>query len=670
MAGRIEAHFHIFGSLALLSFYRDPKVFIPAVGLTLVDHLFRGVAWPQSVYGVMSSSPLRTIEHGVYIAFETAFLVWGVCQGRNHLWRMSSLQVSLEDQRDRLDERVNQRTAQLAEARDYFASVLDSLDAQICILDSHGTIISTNKAWQNFATNNGATTGRFGSGTNYLQVCRQATGECAAGANRVADAIERVIAGKSRQYVDEYPCQSPTEKRWFQVRICPFSSQQKAAVVVSHVDITDRVLAYESAAEDAQRANDLATIIREAPYEIYLVDCETRTFVEVSQGSCDSLEYDRDELLTMRPHDIRVDIDDGETDQLFETLLRDDTKLIEFTSAHRKKSGKHYPIHVALHAASYRGRPTIVAFITNLTQVHQLEMRLTQAQKLESIGQLAAGIAHEINTPMQCVSSNLSFLAGTQSRVLEVVQLLSDCLSEPNDAWMRQRDRLRDSLDWKRLAHDLRESGEAVDEANEASNRVIEIVRAMKSMCHPGTQDKVVADINQLIRQSTTITRNSWKYAAVVDLDLADDLPPAFCYPAELSQVFINMLVNAADAILETDLAHDGRGLITIRTRQQGENILVEIADNGPGIPEDIGHRIFDPFFTTKEVGKGTGQGLAIAYDIVNRKHNGRVDFVSTPGHGTIFSLTIPHGNQPTAPVGNHLPPTAANFCETPSLVR
>jgi signal transduction histidine kinase len=165
----------------------------------------------------------------------------------------------------------------------------------------------------------------------------------------------------------------------------------------------------------------------------------------------------------------------------------------------------------------------------------------------------------------------------------------------------------------------------------------------MKEFSHPGHEDKVGVDLNNAVCSTMTITRNRWKYVAELELDLDPDLPTLHCVPAELNQVLLNLIVNAADAIADKVGENSGqKGIITVRTRRDDDHVVIVVADTGCGIPDEIRNRIFDPFFTTKEVGKGTGQGLAICYNVIVNKHHGSIDVRSVPGMGTRFIVRIP----------------------------
>jgi signal transduction histidine kinase len=408
--GRIETHFHVFGSLAILAFYRDWRVFIPATVVIAADHLIRGIFWPESVFGVLVASPWRAFEHAGWVVFEDVFLIWG------------------------------------------------------CV-----------------------TTVR--------------------------------------------------------------EMQQSAA---AHADLQASRLAVEE-----------------------IVEFRTRELKERTQ----SLEAE----------------------------------------VNRSKT---------------------------------LELQLLQAQKLESIGQLAAGLAHEINTPMQFVSDNIEYLNECTDQLFKVVNAYQQNLTSVGTpkSWQERCREIDDVIEQNQFDRLRDQIPLAITESIDGIQRVKHIVRAMKEFSHPGGGERIPSDLNRAIESTVTITRNRWKYVAELELDLDPDMPSVWCFPADMNQVFLNLIVNAADAI--ADKVGDGgetMGRITVRSRAAGDKVVIEVEDSGCGIPEPIRNRIFDPFFTTKDVGKGTGQGLAICYNAVVNKHDGSLTVESTPGVGSLFRITVPVA--PASPV-------------------
>jgi signal transduction histidine kinase len=274
-----------------------------------------------------------------------------------------------------------------------------------------------------------------------------------------------------------------------------------------------------------------------------------------------------------------------------------------------------------------------------------MELQLRQAQKLESIGQLAAGIAHEINTPTQYIGDNVRFLQDAFTDLREVnrgfLQLLEAARQGAvSDEVVRELEDQMEDADMEYLAEEI---PRAIAHTLEGVERVTKIVRAMKSFSHPGGEEKTPIDLNKAVESTVTVSRNEWKYHADLVTDLDPALPLVPCLPGELNQVILNLIINAAHAI--ADVVGDGsqgKGTLTVRTRHDGTWAEIRIEDTGGGIPEQVRERIFDPFFTTKPVGKGTGQGLAISRSVIVDQHGGTIYFDTELGRGTSFVVRLP----------------------------
>jgi signal transduction histidine kinase len=281
----------------------------------------------------------------------------------------------------------------------------------------------------------------------------------------------------------------------------------------------------------------------------------------------------------------------------------------------------------------------------DITQRRLLESQLTQAQKLEGIGQLAAGIAHEINTPMQYVGDNARFLKECFGDLVTLLKSYEAVVAEARQGTIGPESlkQLESTLEQLDVQYLIDEVPPAIQQSLEGIQRVTKIVRAMRDFSHPGVEEKAAIDINKAIESTITISRNEWKYVAEMETDLDADLPPVLCLPGELNQVILNLIVNAASTI--ADVVGDGskgKGAITICTRGDGDRVEIRVSDTGAGIPEEIRANIFDPFFTTKEVGRGTGQGLAIAHSVIADKHAGTISFETETGKGTTFIIRLP----------------------------
>jgi len=300
-------------------------------------------------------------------------------------------------------------------------------------------------------------------------------------------------------------------------------------------------------------------------------------------------------------------------------------------------------------AADYITKPfdkkNLLARLKVGQRINELQQQLTQTQKLESIGQLAAGIAHEINTPTQYIGDNICFL---QEGLADIIKLLAKYGQFYRSVKKDFSDNslvaeIEQALQETDLEYLLNEIPKAIKQSQEGVERVANIVRAMKDFAHPGSSTKTPVDLNRAIESTITVSRSEWKYVAQLEVHFDLELPMTPCLLGEFNQVILNLIKNAADAISESAPADSlATGLITIATQKQDKWAEIRISDNGVGIPDSIKSKIFDPFFTTKEVGKGTGQGLSIAYSIIVDKHQGTINVESEPGQGTTFIIRLP----------------------------
>jgi PAS domain S-box-containing protein len=287
----------------------------------------------------------------------------------------------------------------------------------------------------------------------------------------------------------------------------------------------------------------------------------------------------------------------------------------------------------------------ITAFKQAELERQRMEVQLRQSQKLESIGQLAAGIAHEINTPTQYVGDNTRFVKDSFTAIVKVLKSHEALLAAAKAGavtpeLIARSETLLAESDMEYLYMQI---PTALAETLEGVERVSKIVRAMKDFSHPGGKEKTPANLNKAIESTATVARNEWKYAADLKLDLEPDLPLVPCFLGEFNQCVLNLIVNAAHAIGDVVKKNPGtKGLITVQTRHDGDQVEVRVMDTGTGIPEAARPKIFEPFFTTKDVGKGTGQGLAMVYGSIVNQHGGNVTFETETGRGTTFIIRLP----------------------------
>ena len=514
--GRIETHFHVFGSLAFLAFYRDWRVLVTATVFVTVDHMFRGLYWPQSVFGVLAAEPWRWLEHSGWVLFEDVFLIHSCVTSRREMVEIATRRARLEFDQQVIEAEVVARTAELREesanrrqAEEFSAAVLQSTPDPILVITADGIVLHASAS------------------------------------------VETTLGWAPDELVGE----------------------------------------------------NVVTLLPD-PGSWQIGDLG-RPLPEAERGSRGAVRQVR--------------------------LRRRDTELI--------------PAEITVARVANVSSAMFVAIVRDLSARVRLERELEDARRLEAVGQLAAGVAHEINTPTQFVGDNTRFLRDGFDDLRGVVAKaaeLAGVVGEDGPAG-RVAAELRDLVAAADLDYLDAEIPRAIEQSLEGIGRVRKIVQSMKEFSHPGTEAMTNVDLNHAIEATVTVATSEWKYVAEMVMDFDADLPPVPCLPGEINQVVLNMIVNAAHAI--ADVVGEGsgqKGKITITTRREGDVAVIQIADTGGGIPETVRERIFEPFFTTKEIGKGTGQGLAIAHGVVVKKHRGVVDFETEAGKGTTFVIRLP----------------------------
>ena len=401
----------------------------------------------------------------------------------------------------------------------------------------------------------------------------------------------------------------------------------------------------EKVAEDLRSANSLLSkIMGVAPDGIIL--CSDDFVILNVNATCEKkLTYKKSDLIGA----VLEDVLPGVTERLIE--IANGEFFIEQTDAMRP-SGESIPVELRGHVGFISDNAKYLLFfhdITNRLQAleerKQVEQQVDEARRLEAIGALSAGIAHEINTPIQFIGDNLDYLKGALQRIHKVYDLydnLKDAIGE-NDyqEHIREINNHNQSIKLEELITDITN---ALTESRDGIRQVRDIVLLMREFAHPGSGAKEESDLNQILQNVTLLCRNRQKNVAELELDLAQDLPLVKCRRGQVQQVFLNIVLNALDSIDETDT---NNGRVKITTRCRSNRVLVGVSDTGAGIPAHLKERIFDPFFTTKPVGKGTGQGLALAKDCIVKGHGGRLSLADTPGFTTTFLIELPLNHQP-----------------------
>lgn len=320
-----------------------------------------------------------------------------------------------------------------------------------------------------------------------------------------------------------------------------------------------------------------------------------------------------------------------------------------FEWIHKTSCGRLFPAEVLLSSMPYDDRTVLQATVRDLTKQKEHHKKTLESQKMESVGKLAAGISHEINTPAQFIKDNLTFLNNSISSIkklldkYEQIEQLPSIKSECK-VLFNEIEELKDNEDIHYLLEDI---PVALEQSKQGIERIVQIISAMKEFATADAESQLHVDVNESISNTLIISKNRWKNILKVETDFEKDLPLIPCYAAKINNVFLEMILNSCDAVVKRFINDDQKqGHLKIITRLKSDHLEIKFIDNGAGIEKKIADRVYDPFFTTKTVGQGTGQGLTTVYDIVVNKHSGELFFESDTDSGTTFFVRLPVGGK------------------------
>ena len=391
----------------------------------------------------------------------------------------------------------------------------------------------------------------------------------------------------------------------------------------------------------------------EALDAIFVIDEQSNMIIDCNPAASSLLERSKEEILHSPQQILYPDLEEDESGLNYAEInhMQESVgKNVELKVVTKDGNVKEVGVRGSLFTVN--NQKVVQGIFRDITEMkialhekEKLTEELNQAQKLKSIGTLAAGIAHEINTPIQFVGDNINFVQEEVENLFKVVReykvLLNQCASEGLDPLVAvvEGEKLEGEVDYSFIEEEFPVT---FKQTTDGIERIAKIVMAMKNFSHMGRNEKDTSNINEAIESTIIVTKNEWKLVAALESNFAEDLPLVNCFIADINQVIMNLIVNAAHAIKEKVEGTEEKGTIYIETRHTDRDIEISVKDSGNGIPPEARDKIFDPFFTTKEVGEGTGQGLAIAYQVISEKHGGSISFETEVGEGTTFYISIP----------------------------
>ncbi len=508
--------------------------------------------------------------------------------------------------------------------------ILDSMTQQIVVLDHNGVVIKVNKPWEEFAIESSIDFGKLPQhakvGDDLVNFCDHCSTLSLKTTNTIRQGIYTVLFGYAPSISLEYECHYKNQIHWYSMKINSFDLNG-SGVVITLSDITERKLA-----ESDVR---IAAVVFDSQKGIIILDFNHQ-ILRVNSAFTKITGYSADEVLGKNPQELSLGLEDAEFyPTMWESVSEKGSWEGELLGKH--KNGSQFPGRLTLNVVKdSQGQLThYIAILSDISETKLLRDQLAQAQRLEAIGQVASGVAHEINTPIQYIGDNLDSLSNNFADIIAYQQALKNAVDDSMASMLADLDSDFD------LTYILADSPIAISQAQEGVKRVSEIIKAMKSFAYvEPSQNMQTINLHDALNNALIITRNSYKYIAEVETIFAPEVSLIDCYASELNQVFLNLIINAAHAIEEKN---SDKGLIRVSTRLAGKWIEILIQDNGVGIPLAIQDKVFNLFFTTKPMGKGTGQGLSLAHNIIVNKHHGQFFFESTEGMGTTFHILLPN---------------------------
>ncbi len=649
--GRIETHFHVFGSLAFLAFYRDWRVLLTATVVAATDHFVRGYAWPLSVFGTAVASPFLWLEHAAWIVFEDIFLVISCVRGMREMRLVGVREAALEATRDETEQRVRQATSQLrflneklnvevAERKETEESLrvtqyaLDhAADAAFWLDPEDGAILYANDA----ACNSLGYSKAELTSRRLFDVDGRLSRESWPSLREELQAAGRVSVESFHLRADG--TQFPVELVAYFVEL-----EDRAYCMVYAHDLTERIRA-------EQRATRLGRLVEDSRNEIYIFDAETLQFLEVNRGARENLGYTLEELRQKTALDIKPQAHREDCGVYLRRLRSGEAEVASFETVQERADGSQYPIDVRLQLSTYEERPAFVAMVVDVTaraamqaEHEQMQRQLMDASREAGMAEIATGVLHNVGNVLNSVSVSAEMICERlrTSRVPKLVQVV-DLLSTHREdlaAFLASDPRGQRVPEYlERLAEELcseqeEHAGEIARLAEKLAH-IKEIVQMQQAYAgRAGAAEPV--DITALLDDAVRLNEDDWERLGVEVVRDYAEIPEICTEKHQILQVLINLVSNARKAMREAP----GPGRLHLSVRTTGTEVVVRVSDTGIGIPPENLKRIFSHGFTTSEDGHGFGlHSSAIAAKRVGGSLCGHSD---GPGQGAVFTLTLP----------------------------
>lgn len=537
---------------------------------------------------------------------------------KDRLSRLGSAIAHAMSERRLIRQRREAESA-LAESERFNRATLDALGAHIAVLDLNGTILATNQAWRDFAETNQADWKAMSEGVNYLQVCERAARDGAEDARRIVAGIRAVAEGREAEWFLEYPCHSPTEQRWFYCTVRRFPGEGPVRVVVAHENISSLKQA-QAALQESEGRYQL--VFDRNPLPMWVYDSGTLAILAANEAAIRNYGYTAEQYRSLTYGDLHTPED-------FPALLAhlkhsgpDGISVGE--TRHRKQDGTIIHTEFFSRPLTYAGRPAQLAMAADITEKKQIQEKFLRAQRLESLGMLAAGIAHDLNNVL--------------APIMFAAPLLRDSLPGPREQ-------------------------KVLDTLTQCATRGTGLVKQILGFAGATSGEFQALQVKHLARDIIGVIEETFPKSIQLESHIPSDLWPVRGDATQIHQVLLNLCVNARDAmpqggtlrLIARNCTLDNLEAAAIHGAHSGNWLVLEVGDTGTGIPPEVMARIWEPFFTTKEKGKGTGLGLSTVRGIV-ASHHGFITLETQPGRGSTFRAYFPtadlneSGNRTTAP--------------------